>query len=78
MRTVLLAAVAGILVGAPKPGPGVVWVNTDTNTYHCYGTQFYGNTKKGTYMDEKEAQASGNKPAGGQICSAPRSPRQAS
>jgi hypothetical protein len=58
-----------IRVAAPlKPGPGVVWVNTDTKTYHCFGSQFYNNTKVGTFMTEKDARATGNKPAGDKVC----------
>ena len=44
-------------------GPGLVWVNTDTHTYHKQGSRFYGKTKAGKYMSEAEARKEGNRPA---------------
>jgi len=49
--------------------PGVtVWVNTQSGVYHCANTRWYGNTKSGTYMTQKEAQAKGYRPAHGSPC----------
>jgi len=55
---------------APGGGPGLVWVNSSTNVYHCYGTQFYGTTKAGRYMSESDAKAAGARPDRNKPCSA--------
>ncbi len=56
--------------GAQHSGnPNVtVWVNTPTSVYHCKGDRWYGTTKKGAYMTQKEAQDKGNRPAYGKYC----------
>ncbi len=36
-------------------GPGMVWVNTESHTYHKEGSRWYGRTKKGKYMSEQDA-----------------------
>jgi len=45
-----------------------VWVNTNSGTYHCPGTRWYGKTKEGEYMTQKEAQDKGYRPAANQPC----------
>jgi hypothetical protein len=54
---------------APGGGPGLVWVNTDSKVYHCYGTKYYGTTKQGKYMSEADAKSSGARPDHGNACS---------
>lgn len=50
-------------------GSGVnVWVNTKSGAYHCPDTRWYGNTKRGEYMNESEAVKNGYHPAGGKSC----------
>ena len=50
-------------------GPGLVWLNTKTNVFHCYGAADYGTTKAGKYLSEADAKAAGGRPAGGKACS---------
>ena len=49
----------------PKPR---VWVNTNSGTYHCPGTRWYGRTKVGEYMTQKQARAKGYDPAANRAC----------
>lgn len=45
-----------------------VWVNTSSGVYHCAGTKWYGTTKQGRYMTQKEAREDGHRPAYGNAC----------
>ena len=51
-------------------GPDLVWLNTKSNVYHCYGTEWYGKTKSGRYVTEKDAINAGAKADRGKTCSA--------
>src|SRR2546423_138392 len=50
---------SGVSSGEPSVTSGnpnvTVWVNTNSGVYHCPHTRWYGNTKNGKYMTQKEA-----------------------
>ncbi|MFZ0962238.1 MAG: serine/threonine-protein kinase [Terriglobia bacterium] len=54
-------------LGAGNPATKV-WVNTDSGTYHCPGTRWYGKTRDGEYMTQKQAQEKGYHPAASRAC----------
>ena len=43
------------------PHDTVVWLNTRSGIYHYAGERWYGNTKYGAYVCEKEAIAEGDR-----------------
>jgi hypothetical protein len=46
----------------------IVWVNTNSGVYHCPNTRWYGKTKSGRYMKQRDAQSKGYRPAYGAVC----------
>lgn len=59
---------APIVTAAASSGLIRVWVNLDSRKYHCPATQWYGATRHGTYMSQKDAQGQGYVPAYGRAC----------
>lgn len=55
----------------PAPGGArhLVWANSHTKRYHCYGAKYYGKTHQGAYTDETEAIEDGYRPSNGRGCS---------
>jgi hypothetical protein len=57
-----------MLPQAPGGGPGLVWLNTASNVYHCSGSDYYGKTKAGSYMTEDQAKSKGAHADHGKPC----------
>ena len=53
---------------AAGSGPGMVWVNKATKTYHCSTDKWYGKTKNGEYLSETDAKTQGFHAAHGKAC----------
>lgn len=51
-----------------EPAKVIVWVNTNSGVYHCPNTRWYGKTKSGRFMTQREAQSKGYRPAYGAVC----------
>lgn len=69
VATALPVTLTGVSSITVQGNPTVkVWVNTKSGVYHCPGTRWYGNTKEGEYMTQRQAQASGYRPAYGSVC----------
>ena len=45
------------------PTATVVWLNQETGVYHYRGSHFYGNTKHGAYMCERDSLSAGMRAA---------------
>lgn len=48
----------------------MVWVNTESGVYHCPNSSDWGATRRGRYLTESDASASGLRPAAGKKCGA--------
>ena len=48
------------------PTDTVVWLNLPTGIYHYKGQHWYGNTKSGAYVCQKEADKAGDRATKGQ------------
>jgi serine/threonine-protein kinase len=60
---------SNVLKNSAAGNPNVkVWVNTDSGTYHCPGARWYGKTRNGEYLTQKEAQEKGFHPAASRAC----------
>jgi hypothetical protein len=44
------------------PGDHLVWVNTGSGIYHFRGERYFGNTKYGKFMCQKDADKEGDRP----------------
>lgn len=53
---------------AAGAAPGLVWLNTKSNVYHCSTDRYYGKTKSGAYMSEADAIAKGARADHGKPC----------
>ena len=62
-----VAAAAPKSSGADNPD-AKVWVNTDSGTYHCPGSRWYGKTQTGEFMTQKQAEQKGYRPASKRAC----------
>jgi len=65
----ILSALLLLLIPFASAVAGNVWVNTNSGVYHCPGTQYFGNTKRGQMMSESTAVARGFRAAYGRPCS---------
>lgn len=59
---------ASATLAQDRGNPAVrVWVDTAAGYYHCPNTNWYGKTKQGVYMTQREAQDRNFRPANG-VC----------
>ena len=48
--------------GMTCPGDKLVWVNIRSGVYHFQGERYFGSTKNGKFMCEREADKEGDRP----------------
>jgi hypothetical protein len=44
------------------PGDKLVWVNTHSHVYHFKGERYFGSTKEGKFICERDADKEGDRP----------------
>jgi hypothetical protein len=54
-----------------------VWVDTAYGFYHCPDSKWYGKTKQGVYMSQKQARDRSYRPAYGVACKSTATPSKA-
>ena len=62
---------------SPKALQARVWVNSSSKVYHCPGTQYYGKTRSGEFMEEAQARGFGIRAVGGRGCGKAATSRRA-
>jgi len=71
-RALVVLGLAEAPTPAPVTDPGnpdvKVWVDLKTALYYCPNAELYGNTPKGKYMSQREAQFDQFEPASRQVC----------
>lgn len=67
----IISATAGARAQAPQhmvppslscPGDKIVWVNTRSGIYHFQGERYFGSTKQGKFICERDADREGDRP----------------
>ena len=48
--------------GMTCPGDKLVWVNTRSHVYHFQGERYFGSTKQGKFICERDADREGDRP----------------
>jgi hypothetical protein len=48
--------------GMTCPGDKLVWVNTRSGVYHFQGERYFGSTKQGKFICERDADKEGDRP----------------
>ena len=67
-RVSTFSASATLMQAQDRGNPAVrVWVDTAAGYYHCPNTNWYGRTRQGVYMTQREAQDKAYRPANG-VC----------
>ena len=68
LTVTLLAGFALGMQGSTNGDTVKVWVDTAYGFYHCPDSKWYGKTKQGVYMTQKQARDRSYRPAYGVAC----------